>query len=125
MISEYGSVLLVDDDPAIRRTIKKYLQRNGIRAVDTGSAEEAWRIISAAPSQIELLITDLLMPGTSGRDLLQRVREAGYSFPVLVISGHFMEDGGCLAGAGCIRKPLDITAFLTRVAALIDNRMAA
>src|SRR6476620_11238738 len=112
MISAYGSVLLVDDDPAVRRMIKKYLTKNGIRAIDTGSAEEAWQMISAEPSHIDLLITDLLMPGTSGRDLVQRVREAGYSFPVLMISGHFPEDGGSLAGAACIRKPLDITAFL-------------
>ena len=125
MVSAHGSVLLVDDDPGVRRTIKKYLEKNGIRTVDTGSAEEAWQVISSQPSHIELLVTDLLMPGTTGRDLVQRVREAGFSFPVLMISGHFSEDGGSLAGAACIRKPLDITAFLTRVAALIDTRMAA
>jgi DNA-binding response OmpR family regulator len=125
MISRTGNVLLVDDDPAVRRMITTYLRRHGIQITDSASAEEAWRIIAAQPSQIDLLITDLLMPAVSGKDLVQRVREAGYGFPILFVSGYFMDGTDTCAGVDCLRKPLDLTAFVTRVEALIESHVPA
>lgn len=125
MTSESGIVLLVDDDPAVRRMIKSYLRRHGIQVMDIASGEEAWRVISAQPSRIDLLITDMLMPAMDGKELLQHIREAGYGFPILFISGYFPEDPETCAGIDCLRKPLDLTAFVTKVATLIESRMAA
>jgi DNA-binding response OmpR family regulator len=117
-VPPHTSVLLVDDDSAIRTLIKIYLQRDGIPVVDAASGEEALGLFLRDVSRFSLLITDVIMPGMSGRDLAARLREHRPDFPVLLISGYCDELPAEPDGLRCFQKPLDFNELLAEVAAL-------
>jgi len=66
-----GTVLVVDDEPAIRALASRYLQDMGFQCIAAAGAQEALRVLSG--SEIDLVLTDIKMPGMSGMDLLARV----------------------------------------------------
>jgi CheY-like chemotaxis protein len=117
-ISPNRSVLLVDDDSAVRTLIKVYLQRDGIPVIDASSGEEAVEIFARDASRISLVITDVIMPGMSGRELAARVRDSQPDVPVLLISGYCDELPAETDGLRCLPKPLDFKQLLQEVSAL-------
>lgn len=79
------TVLLVDDDDSIHELLKKALGRTGARVLEAWDGEEALRHMSEQP--IDLLLTDLMMPGMDGIALVRTLRETGNKkFPVAVIT---------------------------------------
>ena len=117
--SETGSVLLVDDDAAVRRIIKTYLLRKGIPIIDVPSGDEAWKIVSSPHSRIQLLITDLMMPGMTGVGLASLVRASGHLFPIILITGYCQEPAGPCFDMEVMAKPLDLGVLLAKVKNLI------
>ncbi len=93
-----NTILLVDDEPGIRSLIARALEREGYAVVQAGSAQEAleaWQDRTSAPAA---LVTDLTMPGISGKELADRLRLRWPDLPVLFISG-YTEDAGVLRPA--------------------------
>ncbi len=80
-------ILLVDDDEHIQSLVASFLKMLGYQVVVAGDAETALQMLSDHSQQIELLLTDLTMPGTSGDVLAARVRERMPSLPILLMSG--------------------------------------
>ena len=82
------TVLVVDDERNIRRTLELVLTGEGYRVLEAASAEQAFEIL--AGSGVDLVLLDLKLPGMSGIDALERLRvdEATREVPVIVISGH-------------------------------------
>ena len=81
-------VLLVDDEAAVRGMLQKYLQRNGMRVLTASSGEEALAIFSSERLTIDILVTDVVMSGISGRELAFQIRELRPSLPILLMSGY-------------------------------------
>jgi DNA-binding NtrC family response regulator len=83
-----GTVLVVDDEKNIRRTLRMVLEGEGLEVRDAESAEVALTQLAEEP--VDVIVTDVLLPGMSGIDFLQRVKRSveWASIPVLVISGH-------------------------------------
>jgi len=81
-----GSILICDDDPGIRTIVKEHLTRQGYTVVEACSGEEA--IFLATESHVEAILLDLYMPGLSGWETLQRLRDnpATSLIPVVVLS---------------------------------------
>jgi DNA-binding NtrC family response regulator len=77
-------ILIVDDEPNIRKILQAALERAGYRPVATESAEEALRLLGAEP--FDLVITDVLMPGMSGMEFLHEVKKKMPSLPVLMMT---------------------------------------
>jgi CheY-like chemotaxis protein len=82
------TVLLVDDDDAIRRVIRLMLELQGYRVVDSGFPPAACALFDKDPAAIDLLITDIKMPGMSGQELAARLERTRPDLPVLFISGY-------------------------------------
>jgi DNA-binding NtrC family response regulator len=84
------SVLVVDDEKNIRRTLDMVLSGEGYRVLEAASAEEALAILARPSSPVDLCIFDVKLPGISGLEALERLRkdEATKDLPVIVISGH-------------------------------------
>jgi CheY-like chemotaxis protein len=80
------TVLLVDDDQRVRETIRMMLERAGHRVVEAESAEDAINQVNTMES-VDLLVSDLQMPGLSGLELFDRLVERLPSLRVLFISG--------------------------------------
>ncbi|HEY3500893.1 MAG TPA: sigma-54 dependent transcriptional regulator, partial [Polyangiaceae bacterium] len=84
------TILVVDDEKNIRRTLGMVLEGEGYRVVESESAEQALDIVAHADSPIGMAILDLKLPGMSGLQLLEKFRaeEGTRELPVIVISGH-------------------------------------
>lgn len=79
-------VLVVDDESAVRALIAALLGENGFEVLQAGDGFEA--VLIASRNHIDLLITDNVMPGMCGAELIQRVREAGLARSFLLMSGY-------------------------------------
>src|SRR6185436_6550115 len=84
------TILVVDDERNIRRTLDLVLRGEGYQVAEAATAEDALHILESGATPVELAIVDLMLPGMSGLDLLERVRqaEATRELPIIVISGH-------------------------------------
>jgi CheY-like chemotaxis protein len=115
-------VLLVEDEPGIRSLIARALEREGFTVTQAGSAQEAleaWQHADRAPS---LLITDVTLPGLSGKDLVERLRLRWPELCVLYISGYTGDEA--LAGAAAAGQLGEKTRFLHKpftTARLVDE----
>jgi CheY-like chemotaxis protein len=82
-----GTVVVIEDDPSVGRVARKLLERIGleVRVHKTGEAGLA-DIESGAP--VDLVLTDLVLPGIGGREVLERIRRRLPGLPVVVMSGY-------------------------------------
>ena len=81
-------LLVVDDEAPLLELLRKYLERLGYRVDACISAEQAWDLFDADPSGYSLVITDLTLPGTSGEDLLVRMRARHPALRAIVSTGY-------------------------------------
>jgi two-component system, OmpR family, response regulator ResD len=125
---EDGPILVVDDDPEDRLLVRTILKKHGWQVEEAVDGEEALSRI-ASDTAYALVVLDLVMPNIDGRDVLSRVRSAGSTVPIIVMTGSSdPEDEPLLIESGAddyLRKPLDPRRFVARVrAALRRARMA-
>jgi two-component system, cell cycle sensor histidine kinase and response regulator CckA len=86
-----GIVLLVEDDPAVRRVAERILVRDGFRVLQAANAAEALELAGAHAERIDLLLTDIVLPRMKGGELATRLRRARPGLPVLLMSGYSEE----------------------------------
>ncbi len=82
------TILLVEDDRAVRAVTSATLTQLGYRVIDAGNSEQALKEFRRDPQKFDLLLTDVVMPGQSGRELAEAVRTIRPDLPVLFMSGH-------------------------------------
>ena len=82
------TVLLVEDEDAVRLMANKLLQRRGYRVLLAENGEEALRVAGAHPGSIEVLLTDMTMPRMSGLELARRMSERYPGIPIVFMSGY-------------------------------------
>jgi len=85
-----SNILLVDDDPDMRSLTRTFLEHEGYGVFSSGDAERAAAIFRSVP-QIDLLVTDLYMPGRSGMELARELKTLRSGLPVLMISGGLVD----------------------------------
>src|SRR5688572_23682631 len=85
-ITEKKTVLVVDDDPSIRRALRGSLSDEGYEVVEAASGDEALRLIAVLKPACLLL--DIWMPGLDGLETLAKIKESNPNLPVIMISGH-------------------------------------
>jgi signal transduction histidine kinase/CheY-like chemotaxis protein len=111
-----GIALLVDDEEIVRMSTADMLAEIGFVVVEASSAEEAMLLVERG-QQFDLLVTDHLMPGMSGVDLINRLRADRPAIPVLIVSG-FAEAEGIDPGLPRLTKPFRQSELATSIAAL-------
>jgi two-component system, NtrC family, nitrogen regulation response regulator NtrX len=115
------TILVVDDERNIRRTLDLVLRGEGYLVAEAESAEQALALIESGQSPVDLAIIDIMLPGMSGLELLGRLRQddATRELPVIVISGHATVHDAVTAikaGAGdFFEKPLNRERILVSV----------
>jgi signal transduction histidine kinase len=119
------TVLVVDDEAGIRALIVKILRRERYRLLEAGSASEGIAIARRHDGPIHLLLTDVMLPDRSGRDLAQQLREALPELKVVYISG-FTDDesvrrGDFPPGARFLQKPFTLSALVGTVRDALDR----
>ncbi len=98
------TILVVEDQALVRGVIAGVLGDAGYRVVVAGDGEDALRVIDAHAGEIDLVLTDLVMPRMGGALLGRRLRERGLTMPVLYMSG-YAEGSEDLAEGRCLAKP--------------------
>ena len=86
------TVLVVDDEPGVRRLAAAMLRLSGYSVVEAGSGPEAEQVAGAYDGRIDILLTDIKMPGTRGPELADRIRMARPDIRVVYMSG-FIDTG--------------------------------
>jgi signal transduction histidine kinase/CheY-like chemotaxis protein/ABC-type amino acid transport substrate-binding protein len=87
-----GEVLVVDDEPAVRRITAQMLEFKGWRCVQAADAQDALREVSDPNRRFQLVVVDVTMPGVSGPELVSMIRQRDSELPVVMMSGYAMED---------------------------------
>jgi DNA-binding NtrC family response regulator len=82
------TILLVDDDDGVRRILRKVLEAQPYRVLENGSPQTACAVFDANPADIDLLVTDLKMPGMSGQEVAAHVWSTRPDLGVIFISGY-------------------------------------
>jgi DNA-binding response OmpR family regulator len=103
---------VVDDETGIRELIRKILQRERYRVLEAGTAEEA--LAAAQGQSIDLLITDVMLPGIRGPELARRMQQAAPKLKTLFISGYTGEEQ-VPTGARFLAKPFTLASLLEKV----------
>jgi len=113
------TILLVEDEAAVRMLTKMILERAGYRVVEAMRAEEAEAIHQAFSGSIDLLLTDVVLPGLSGSDLYQRLSKASPQLKVVYMSGYtddtVFRTGRLERGVPFVQKPFTADALTKRI----------
>lgn len=118
------TVLVVDDEPALRRLATRVLGKHGYRVHTASDANQALVELERL-GEIDLLITDMIMPGPSGVELARRARERFGSTRVLLMSGYndsqVQPEASPLVDVQFLQKPFSADSLLERVRVALDR----
>lgn len=123
------SLLLVDDDPMPRETLSTLLQGEGFLVTTAATGEAAEKILREAHPPFDLVITDLVMPGKTGMDVLKAALKANPSCTVLVLTGfgsvREATEAMELGAFDFVTKPMQIDQFRNTLRRLMERRTLA
>ena len=118
------TVLLVEDAAAVRAVIHEALARQGYTVLDAPNGAEALRIAAGHPGPIHLLLTDVVMPGLSGRQLSDQLAQIRPETKVLYTSGYtddaIVRHGVLESGIAYLQKPFSVDGLARKVREVLD-----
>jgi CheY-like chemotaxis protein len=112
-------ILVVEDDDAIRRMTREFLTIKGYTVMEARSGAEAIEFLGNHPEPIDLVLTDVMMPGMKGRELGERLAELRTGIKILYMSAHtgdtVMEQDMLAPGTAFIEKPFSPEELASKV----------
>lgn len=118
------TILLVEDEEAVRKLALRILEAEGYAVLAAGTAEAAEQLSNEYPGEIHLLLTDVVMPGLSGPKLAQRLVRTRPKIRVLYTSGFtesWIRRQGVLDRQALLRKPFAPEALARKVREVLDT----
>src|SRR5688572_22032560 len=113
-------ILLVDDENGIREFLCTYLKSKSFKVLSAASGEDALRVWSETADSIDLLLTDIVMPGINGKDLADRLRGERPDLRVIFMSGYLPEEiAEETLGATFFKKPFHPAELLEAIRACL------
>lgn len=121
------TILLVEDEESVRAIVGAVLRRHGYRVLEAADPTEACTLFAEHSAQVDLLVTDVVMPGMSGPALAQHLIRQRTDLRVLFISGYV--DGEApidraMANAGFLSKPFPASVLVSKVREMIGSPAA-
>jgi len=118
-----ATILLVEDEDFVREVTCEILRASGYKVLATQNAVEAMKQHEQSNGQIDLLLTDIVLPGESGRVLAERLRKSNPELRVLFVTGYAEQLGLRIRhDCDCLSKPFSSAVLLRRIADLLDRR---
>lgn len=126
-------IMLVEDEDAVRTFAARALSGRGYEVIEAASAEDALAALHARCDQVDLVISDLMLPGMDGLALAEAIRTRGISAPFLLVSGYAMDGAtaeagptiGAASGVRVVPKPYTLSGLLATVAQSLEAPAAA
>ncbi len=125
LVSGKETVILVEDDEGLRELVETVLAENGYTVLVAHSIEEAFQINGRREGRIDLMVTDVVMPRMSGRELAERLQSARPSMKVLYMSGYtddaIVRHGVLTESMAFLQKPFTPVILLQKVRDVLDG----
>ena len=119
------NILVVEDEEAVRELVTEGLGRDGYKVLAAGDALEALSLLERHSRPIDLLLTDLMMPGMNGIDLARRLMPLHPGMKVLLMSGYSEEEIGTFVqnepGTAFLQKPVTPSLLTRKVREIFDS----
>jgi two-component system cell cycle sensor histidine kinase/response regulator CckA len=119
------TVLLAEDEPVVRRLVREILERSGYTVLEAASGLEAFEVADRQGDRIDLVLTDIVMPDMSGRELVGRLSERWPDLRIVYMSGY---PGGILGdaeeldpGTTFLQKPFPISGLAAIIRDVLDG----
>ena len=122
-MSEKKHILVVEDEEHLAVGIKFNLEAEGYRVTAVGDGVSALKVIEQDPYATDLMVLDLMLPGMSGYQVCETLRQQGKNMPVLILSARTLTEDrtrGFEVGADkFLNKPFDLDELLSRVKTML------
>ena len=121
-----GTIMFVDDEPAVAAVVQRFLEELGYDVLVAHSGDAALERYRQNMGKIDLVILDMIMPGISGGDVFDKLRESNPNVKVLLSSGYGLEgqakeimDRGC---NGFVQKPFSLNELSEKIHEITDQK---
>ena len=112
------TILLVEDEPAVRRALSLGLQKYGYKVLVAESGQQAWEISDQFRETIHLMLSDVVMPGLCGPEVAQQLQQSRPGLKVLFMTGYTEDERIPLDS---LRKPFTVSGALEKIREVLDN----
>jgi two-component system, cell cycle sensor histidine kinase and response regulator CckA len=113
------TILLVEDEESVRQLVRDTLEAKGYRVFEGESGEAGLAVANGFDGNIDLIITDVVMPGISGRELVEQLAKSRPTAKVLYLSGYtedaILSDGSIEQGTAFLQKPFSLRSLARKV----------
>lgn len=120
-------ILVTDDEKSIRSSLREILEFEGYNVLEAETGSQVFEIVHS--NNIDLMLLDIKMKGMDGMEVLERLRDEGNTFPVIMISGHgtieVAVEATKMGAFDFIEKPPDLNRLLVSVRNALDRRQLA
>lgn len=122
-------VLVVDDEPGVRELVCRTLRGHGYQTLEASDGGQALELLEAGQETVDLIVTDVVMPGMDGRELGRRLEQSRPTLPILYISAYDVNDifrrGSPHSSATFLQKPFTPGDLIGSVEQLLRSRSHA
>jgi PAS domain S-box-containing protein len=119
------TILLVEDNEPVRRLTREILMEQGYRVLDAGNGDKALAMLAESEIKVNLLLTDVVMPGMDGKQLFTEAVKMQPGLDVLYMSGYpdsvIAQHGVLEAGVNFIQKPFSMQALAVKIRSVLDG----
>jgi PAS domain S-box-containing protein len=120
-----GTILLVEDEEAVRRLARRVLEGLGYRVLEAASGSAALALVDTLTGELDLVVTDVIMPGMSGQELSARLRVRRPNLPILYVSGYtddaILQHGTLLPNTAFLQKPFSPGSLADRITEILRH----
>ena len=119
-------VLVVEDEQGLRDLVCRTLRDEGYRTLEAAHGGEALELVESGPHEVDLVVTDVVMPGIDGRELGRRLAQSRPTLPILYMSAYDVNDifrrGSPWSSAPFLQKPFPREGLINSVEQLLRQR---
>ena len=114
--------LVIDDEESMLEVVKYFLELEGFKVITASSGQDGIAKFRENPDAIGAVFLDLSMPGMSGEEMLVELRAIDPDMPVVIFTGHLVEEEDFVGVQGVLQKPFSLEGVLEKALDVLEER---